>query len=610
MKAMDKGVADMLKKRKPDDADKDEGPPAELDQGLKRKKTRKDTEPSKKTTVGDSGIEAGDTQVATGTWRKTWISDLTQDILVGPAYKLLKGTCRNYVELEYSMEECYKALNDQLYWNNPEGAIRDIGSPGVDGPPIMPEDPYAYIMAAYEVPPSPDYIHGPEEQTFHAATSPTAESQGIHSRVVIQRRISERGCRFVLPPLVVRVGESSAAGAARAGIDLTISRDDHTPYDGGILLLICRYGVMSLPRIFDDYSDAQMVELQEAALATPAKRSYGTACVSEHSTPGEGTEGVLNLLRVPCQGKALTWLEPHVKTTTPECCRHAMTWRTSEKLMTAKYCPRARSTRDVKKSERSGCFRMENLDKREKLLDGCPTRSTWLEYVGRLSPEILQDCAIEFALNLMEEIDNIGKRKHNQNQSENPMIGGHNRLEELYLAAGYGDRGKRIRSPPNVNTGLIRGLVFECGAQGHFYRRSCPKLKSTTTTRVIGWKCAECSGRKVRIAVGKLAGSNGHQCRRFVYLADKRALGNDITPTADVGLSPVDGRSEEEAVLRLHSGLSIQSLWNFKRHVVADAALRQEGTREATKGRRALVMYMGLRSRNKPQNLEKRLLKH
>ncbi|GJY71404.1 hypothetical protein Tco_0475107 [Tanacetum coccineum] len=37
-----------------------------------------------------------------------------------------------------------------------------IGSPGVDGPPIMPEDPYAYIMAAYEIPPSPDYILGPE----------------------------------------------------------------------------------------------------------------------------------------------------------------------------------------------------------------------------------------------------------------------------------------------------------------------------------------------------------------------------------------------------------------------------------------------------------------
>ncbi|GJT41879.1 hypothetical protein Tco_0941744 [Tanacetum coccineum] len=49
------------------------------------------------------------------------ISDLTQDILVGLAYKLLKGTCRSYVKLEYNMEECYKALNDQLDWNNPEG---------------------------------------------------------------------------------------------------------------------------------------------------------------------------------------------------------------------------------------------------------------------------------------------------------------------------------------------------------------------------------------------------------------------------------------------------------------------------------------------------------
>ncbi|GKF30428.1 hypothetical protein Tco_0100226, partial [Tanacetum coccineum] len=38
----------------------------------------------------------------------------------------------------------------------------NIGSPGVDGPSIMPEDLYAYIMASYEVPPSPDYIPGPE----------------------------------------------------------------------------------------------------------------------------------------------------------------------------------------------------------------------------------------------------------------------------------------------------------------------------------------------------------------------------------------------------------------------------------------------------------------
>nr|GEV81622.1 hypothetical protein [Tanacetum cinerariifolium] len=40
--AIDKGVADKSKKRKLDDADRDEGPPARSNQGLKRKKTRED----------------------------------------------------------------------------------------------------------------------------------------------------------------------------------------------------------------------------------------------------------------------------------------------------------------------------------------------------------------------------------------------------------------------------------------------------------------------------------------------------------------------------------------------------------------------------------------
>ncbi|GJZ38676.1 hypothetical protein Tco_0585239 [Tanacetum coccineum] len=46
--AMDEGFADKLKKRKPDDADKYEGPSARSDRGLKRQKTSKDTEQSKK----------------------------------------------------------------------------------------------------------------------------------------------------------------------------------------------------------------------------------------------------------------------------------------------------------------------------------------------------------------------------------------------------------------------------------------------------------------------------------------------------------------------------------------------------------------------------------
>ncbi|GKC47036.1 hypothetical protein Tco_1064758 [Tanacetum coccineum] len=49
------------------------------------------------------------------------IKNLTQEILLGPAFRLLKGTRSNYAELEYDFEECYKALLEKLDWENPEG---------------------------------------------------------------------------------------------------------------------------------------------------------------------------------------------------------------------------------------------------------------------------------------------------------------------------------------------------------------------------------------------------------------------------------------------------------------------------------------------------------
>ncbi|GJS76236.1 hypothetical protein Tco_0726117 [Tanacetum coccineum] len=89
--------------------------------------------------------------------------------------------------------------------SNPFADLPYIGSPGVDGPPVMPEDSYAYVVAAFQAPPSPDYVSGPEyppspefvlelvylefmpledeilpaeEQPLPAAVSPTADSPG------------------------------------------------------------------------------------------------------------------------------------------------------------------------------------------------------------------------------------------------------------------------------------------------------------------------------------------------------------------------------------------------------------------------------------------------
>ncbi|GJX78245.1 hypothetical protein Tco_0325056 [Tanacetum coccineum] len=49
------------------------------------------------------------------------IDNLTQEILVGLAFNLLKGSCKSFAELEYHFKECYKAVNDRLDWHNPEG---------------------------------------------------------------------------------------------------------------------------------------------------------------------------------------------------------------------------------------------------------------------------------------------------------------------------------------------------------------------------------------------------------------------------------------------------------------------------------------------------------
>ncbi|GJZ89604.1 hypothetical protein Tco_0661386 [Tanacetum coccineum] len=123
---MDKGTADMLKKRKPDDADRDEDPPARSDQGLKRKKTIKNAKPSKKekstdTSKGttksqpkttcksaqaeETGFEAKDTQVPQNLGEDT-VDD-------GPTQIWLSDIAK--------VEKPSKTFNELIDWNNPEG---------------------------------------------------------------------------------------------------------------------------------------------------------------------------------------------------------------------------------------------------------------------------------------------------------------------------------------------------------------------------------------------------------------------------------------------------------------------------------------------------------
>nr|GFA47110.1 hypothetical protein [Tanacetum cinerariifolium] len=49
------------------------------------------------------------------------VDTLTPEFLAGPTYELMRGSCTSLTELEYHLEEVYKATMDQLDWVNSEG---------------------------------------------------------------------------------------------------------------------------------------------------------------------------------------------------------------------------------------------------------------------------------------------------------------------------------------------------------------------------------------------------------------------------------------------------------------------------------------------------------
>ncbi|GJY13500.1 hypothetical protein Tco_0382809 [Tanacetum coccineum] len=135
-------------KRGRKDKDKDEDPSAGSDRGLKKRKLSKDAKPTtgpkkKDLTSGSSkGTKSQSKSSGKSVQSKELVfkvadSDMPQDqegnlgdnedeprnetASRRPAFRLLKGTHYNYVELEYDFEECYKALSEKLDWENPEG---------------------------------------------------------------------------------------------------------------------------------------------------------------------------------------------------------------------------------------------------------------------------------------------------------------------------------------------------------------------------------------------------------------------------------------------------------------------------------------------------------
>ncbi|GJS08089.1 ribonuclease H-like domain-containing protein [Tanacetum coccineum] len=93
---------------------------------------------------------------------------VTQGEFIAPRFtwRSVSTRCKRYIGDFVFWDDMLKdmvALYFENHVSSPFEDSSDVGSPGVDGPPMMPEDPYAYILAAYQASPSPNYMPGPEE---------------------------------------------------------------------------------------------------------------------------------------------------------------------------------------------------------------------------------------------------------------------------------------------------------------------------------------------------------------------------------------------------------------------------------------------------------------
>nr|GEW86166.1 hypothetical protein [Tanacetum cinerariifolium] len=126
-----------------------------------------------------------------------------------PLLKLSLQTSGSNISNLLAVIQSCQILRIPTVVSSPFGGLSDIESLGVDGPPVMPEDLYAYMVAAFQALPSPDYVPGPEhppspiyvpefvqepvysefipaeddillaeDEPLPAATSPTTESAG------------------------------------------------------------------------------------------------------------------------------------------------------------------------------------------------------------------------------------------------------------------------------------------------------------------------------------------------------------------------------------------------------------------------------------------------
>nr|GEX32537.1 hypothetical protein [Tanacetum cinerariifolium] len=162
----------ILKRRRDDDDDQGERPSVGSDRGSKRQREGKESESARallkpatrsagRSTTGSKSRQAStsestfaeepelakqadscssfnellDTPIDFSNFimNQLGVNTLTPELLAGPTYELMKGSCKSLIELEYHLEEVYKAITYQLDWINPKDVYKEYRHPKACG---------------------------------------------------------------------------------------------------------------------------------------------------------------------------------------------------------------------------------------------------------------------------------------------------------------------------------------------------------------------------------------------------------------------------------------------------------------------------------------------
>ncbi|GJY25368.1 hypothetical protein Tco_0400094 [Tanacetum coccineum] len=213
------------------------------------------------------------------------IDKLTKAHLVGLVYELLKGTCQSSIELEYNIEECYKALSDKLDWNNPKGdrCPFDLSKPL----PLKGYPGHLTVASEYFFNNDLEYLKSPDPETQYTMSITKTKAARYESQLNIFSRHDVYSSMKILSVKSVTVNKLHGYGYLE---EIVVKRADRQFYSISMvkLLLTWRWHYACSPEVSSSRrEDVQlgMESYQKKLNITKPQKDFPRISVKELYTP-------------------------------------------------------------------------------------------------------------------------------------------------------------------------------------------------------------------------------------------------------------------------------------------------------------------------------------